>query len=463
MSSVEPQSTNGVAARTTGYRLSRELVSNIVNAAEVGDQERALALIAPLHVADIADLIDQVTPEQRQAVLGCLRGAIDPGILTELDESVRDEVLHFLAPQEVAEAVTELDTDDAVELLEDLNADEQREVLAAVPVEERAAVEEGLGYAEDSAGRLMQRDFVAVPQYWNVGQIIDYLRDADDLPDEFFEIFVVDPGHHPVGAVPLSRAMRSQRPVLVADIMNDQPKMIRVDTDQEDVAHIFSQYDLASAPVTDAAARIVGVIMVDDVVDVINEENEEDLMRLGGVQQDDFYTSVIHTTRTRFSWLAVNLVTAIAASSVIALFDATIEEIVALAVLMPIVASMGGNAGTQTLTVAVRALATRELTRTNTLRLINKEALVGVLNGVLFAILIGVVATLWFGNPPLGLVLAAAMVINLVVAGLCGILIPLGLDRAGVDPALAATVFLTTITDVVGFFAFLGLAAWLLL
>ena len=251
--------------------------------------------------------------------------------------------------------------------------------------------------------------------------------------------------------------------MLVADIMDDQPKIIPVDTDQVDVAHVFSQYDLASAPVIDAARRIVGVIMVDDVVDVINEENEEDLMRLGGVQQDDFYTSVVRTTRTRFSWLAINLLTAIAASSVIALFDATIEEIVALAVLMPIVASMGGNAGTQTLTVAVRALATRELTPTNALRLINKEALVGVLNGVLFAVLIGIVATLWFGNPPLGLVLAAAMVINLIVAGLCGILIPLGLDRAGVDPALAATVFLTTITDVVGLFAFLGLAAWLLL
>ena len=257
--------------------------------------------------------------------------------------------------------------------------------------------------------------------------------------------------------------MRSKRPVVVADIMDHDPKIIPVDTDQEDVAHIFSQYDLASAPVIDTNARIVGVIMVDDVVDVINEENEEDLMRLGGVQQDDLYTSVMRTTRTRFSWLAVNLVTAIVASIVIALFDATIEEIVALAVLMPIVASMGGNAGTQTLTVAVRALATREITSANAVRLINKEALVGLLNGVLFAILVGIVATLWFGNLSLGLVLAAAMVINLVVAGLCGILIPLSLDRAGIDPALAATVFLNTITDVVGFFAFLGLAAWLLL
>lgn len=463
MASVEPQSTNSVAAAETGYRLSPELIRDIVAAAEAGERDRAQALIAPLHVADIADFIDQVTPEQRQSLLAVLRGAIDPEILTELDDSVRDEVLHILAPKEVAEAVAELDTDDAVELLEDLNEEEQREVLAAVPVEERAAVEQGLSYAEDSAGRLMQRDFVAVPQYWNIGQIIDYLRNAETLPHEFFEIFVVDPGHHPVGTVHLSRAMCSQRTVVVDDIMDHEPKIISVDTDQEDVAHIFSQYDLASAPVVDNNARIVGVIMVDDVVDVINEENEEDLMRLGGVQQDDLYTSVIRTTRTRFSWLAVNLATAIVASIVIAMFDATIEEIVALAVLMPIVASMGGNAGTQTLTVAVRALAMREITETNVLRLINKEALVGLLNGILFAVLVGIVAILWFGNLPLGLVLAAAMVINLVVAGLCGILIPLSLDRAGIDPALAATVFLTTITDVVGFFAFLGLAAWLLL
>ena len=463
MSSNENQSADSVTVPETAYRLSPDFVRDIVSAVEVGNAERAQALLAPLHVADVADLFDQVTSEQRQVLFRCLGDDFDPVVLTELDESVREEVLDFLAPREVAEALTELDTDDAVEILEDLDEDEQRELLAAVPAAERVAVEEGLRYAEDSAGRLMQRDFVAVPQYWNIGQINDYLRDTEDLPDEFFAIYVVDPGHHPVGTIPLSRAMRSKRPVIVADIMDKEPKVIPVGTDQEDVAHVFSQYDLASAPVVDDNGRIVGVIMVDDVVDVINEENEEDLMRLGGVQQDDLYTSVIRTARTRFSWLAVNLVTAIIASIVIALFDATIEQIVALAVLMPIVASMGGNAGTQTLTVVVRALATRELTAANTSRLINKEALVGLLNGVLFALLVGLVATLWFGQISLGLVLAAAMVINLLVAGLCGILIPIGFHRVGIDPALAATVFLTTITDVVGFSAFLGLAAWLLL
>ncbi len=463
MSNAKNKAAVSVTIPETGYRLSADYVRDILKAAEAGDAERAQGLLVPLHVADVAYLFDQVTSEQRQVLFRCLGRDIDPVLLTELDEAVRDEVLDFLAPREVAEAVAELDTDDAIEILEDLDEEEQREVLASVPVEERAAVEEGLGYAQDSAGRLMQRDFVAVPQYWNVGQIIDYLRETQDLPDEFFEIFIVDPGHHPMGTIPLSRAMRSKRPVSAADIMEDKPKVIPVETDQEDVAHVFSRYDLASAPVVDASGRIVGVIMVDDVVDVINEENEEDLMRLGGVRQDDLYTSVLRTTGTRFSWLAVNLITAIIASIVIAFFEATIEQLVALAVLMPIVASMGGNAGTQTLTVAVRALATRELTATNAARLVNKEVLVGLLNGVLCAILVGVVATAWFGDVSLGLVLAAAMIINLLVAGLCGILIPLGLHRIGVDPALAATVFLTTITDVVGFFAFLGLAAWLLL
>ena len=463
MTSKEGRPAESAAAPATGYRLAPGFVRDIVAAAAAGEAIRTRELLAPLHAADVADLFDQATSEQRQALFHCLGGVLDPAVLAELDESVRDEMLGLLAPREVAEALTGLDTDDAIDILEDLDEAEQREVLAAVPAAERVAVEQGLGYAEDSAGRLMQRDFVAVPQYWNVGQIIDYLRDAEDLPDEFFSIFVVDPGHHPVGTIPLSRAMRSGRKAIVADIMDREPRVVPVATDQEDVAHIFSQYDLTSAPAVDADGRIVGVIMVDDVVDVIREEKEEDLMRLGGVQQDDLYTSVIRTARTRFSWLAVNLATAIVASVVIALFDATIEQIVALAVLMPIVASMGGNAGTQTLTVAVRALATRELTATNAMRLVNKEILVGLVNGVLFALLVGMVATLWFGDVALGLVLAAAMIINLLVAGLCGILIPIGLHRAGVDPALAATVFLTTITDVVGFFAFLGLAAWLLL
>jgi magnesium transporter len=309
----------------------------------------------------------------------------------------------------------------------------------------------------------MQRDFIAVAEYWTVGQTIDYMRESDDLPDEFYEIFVVDPAFRPVGTVPLNRAMRTKRPVMVRQIMNTEQKLIPVDMDQEEVAYMFSQYDLLSAAVVDDNGRLVGMITADDVMEVIEEEAEEDIMRLAGVGEVDLYDSVLNTTRTRFAWLLVNLGTAILASIVIALFDATIEQIVALAILMPIVASMGGNAGTQTLTVAVRSLAARELTPTNALRVVNKETLVGLVNGVLFAVLISIVAAVWFRDFALGGVLAAAMVINMVVAALSGILVPIGLDRVGIDPAVASSVFVTTITDVVGFFAFLGLAALILL
>jgi magnesium transporter len=310
----------------------------------------------------------------------------------------------------------------------------------------------------------MQREFIAVPAYWTVGQLIDYCRESADLPDEFYEIFVVDPRQRPIGSVPLYRAMRTERPVMVRSIMAPETRLIPIDMDQEEVAYLFQQYRMASGPVIDEAGRMVGVVTFDDVAQVIQEEAEEDLMRLAGVAgETDLALSVMRTSRTRFTWLLVNLFTAILASLVISLFDATIEEIVALAILMPIVASMGGNAGTQTLTVAVRALATHELTAANAMRVLGKEVLVGGLNGVLFAILMGLIAGLWFQNPALGLVIAAAMVINMLIAGFFGMLVPLGCERLGVDPAIAASVFLTTITDVVGFFAFLGLAAWFLL
>jgi len=310
----------------------------------------------------------------------------------------------------------------------------------------------------------MQRDLIAVPAYWSVGQVIDYCRETQNLPDEFYEIFVIDPRHRPIGQVALNRLMRTQRPVLMQEIMEARATTIPVDLDQEEVAFLFQQYRLASAPVIDGAGRLVGVITFDDAAAVQEEEAEEDFMRLSGVSSEtDLSDTALRTTRTRARWLLVNLGTAILASMVIALFDATIEQIVALAVLMPIVASMGGNAGTQTLTVAVRALATRELTAANALRVVGKEIVVGGLNGVLFAILVGVVAAIWFSAPTLGIVIASAMVINMLVAGLAGTLIPLGLERASIDPAVAATVFLTTITDVVGFFVFLGLAALFLL
>jgi magnesium transporter len=444
------------------YAVTPDFVREVLDALDAGQVERVGELVAELHSADLADLIGLVTRDERKLLIQIIRAQLEPDVLSALEEGIRDEVIELLDTRDLAAAVSELPTDDAVYLLEDLEEAEQKEILEAVPEEDRAAVEEALTYPEDSAGRLMQRELIAVPAFWNIGQTIDYLRESDDLPDEFYEIFVVDPGHRPIGTVPLNRAMRTKRPVVVSEIMEAEPKLVPVAMDQEEVAFLFRQYDLLSAPVIDDAGRLVGSITVDDVVDVIDEEAEEDIMHLGGVSETDLYLPVLRTTRTRFVWLLVNLFTAILASLVIWQFDATIEKLVALAILMPIVASMGGNAGTQTLTVAVRALATRELTATNALRIIKKEALVGGVNGVLFALLVGVVAGLWFADLALGLVIASAMVINMVVAGLSGILIPLACDRAGVDPAISASVFLTTITDVVGFFAFLGLAAWLL-
>ena len=445
------------------YGLTPELTRAIQEALEADDLDRVEALVVPLHAADMADLLEIVTADERRLVVDALRPQFDPDILAELDETVRDEVVEQLSTNELAAAVAQLDTDDAVYLIEDLDEAEKQAILAAVPEADRVAVEEGLAFPENSAGRLMQRDLVAVPVYWTIGQTIDFLRSADDLPDEFYDIFVVDARHVPTGYVPLSRAMRTRRPVLVREIMEPDLRTIPADMDQEDVAYLFHQYGLVSAPVVDDSGRLIGVVTVDDVVGVIDEEAEEDIMRLGGVSETDLHEPAWRTTRRRFAWLLVNLGTAIVASTVIWQFDATIEQMVALAVLMPIVASMGGNAGTQTLTVTVRALATKDVTPANAMRLVGKEGAVGLANGVLFAVITGAVAVAWFGDPVLGGVIALAMVVNMVVAGFAGILIPLGLDRIGVDPAVAATVLLTTITDVVGFFGFLGLAALLLL
>ena len=460
----EPNDRDTVTAEET-FALPDEVVRNVMDAIDRGDTAKVEEIIQPLHYADVADLLEHLSASDRRLCIDIIRPQLEPETLSELDEDLRAEVVEQLGTKEVAAAISELATDDAVTLIDSLSEEARQEVLDAVPLSNRVMVQQGLAYPEDSAGRIMQREFVAVPQFWTVGEIIDYLRATEDLPDDFYDLFVVDPRHRPVGTVPLSRVLRTTRPVSVGEIMEAKEEFftVLVSMDQEEVAFLFRQQDLVSVPVVDDGGRLVGVITIDDVVDVIDEEHEEDLMHLGGVSEDDLYRAVLATTKSRFSWLVVNLGTAIIASLVIAVFEATIEQIVALAVLMPIVASMGGNAGTQTLTVAVRALATHELTPANALRVIGKEILVGGVNGVLFAILAAVVAGVWFDSVGLGLVMAAAMVINLLVAGLAGTLIPLGLALRGVDPAVASAVFLTTLTDVVGFFAFLGLAAWFLL
>jgi magnesium transporter len=431
-------------------------------AIDEGDAAKVRELTLPLHEADLADLIQLLRPEPRGALIAMLGDDLKAAALPELDEGVRNQVLEDMPPEQVAKALQQLDSDEAVYVIEDLDKDEQSDILAKLPHFERIALERSLEYPEDSAGRIMQTDLIAVPPFWSVEQTIEFMRVADDLPDRFYEIFVVDPAYHLLGSVALNRLLRSKRPVTIEAITDRDIHPIAVEADQEAVAREFERYNLTSAPVIDGGGRLVGVITADDVVEVVQEEASEDILRMGGVAGESVSDSVWQTTRLRFTWLLANLATAILASFVISLFEATIEQMVALAVLMPIVASMGGNAGTQTMTVAVRALATQDLGPVNAFRVILRESAVGLLNGVLFAVIMAAIAYFWFGSDQLGLVIGVAMIVNLVAAALAGILIPLGLNQLGLDPAIASGVFVTTVTDVVGFFAFLGLAAlWL--
>ena len=447
-----------------GYDLDRRLVAGILFAVDRDDKAALTTLMEDLHAADIADLLEQINSYDRTRLIRLFGREFDGEILSELDESIREEVIATLNPTVLADAVRELETDDVVDLVEDLEEPQQEAILEALEDSDRVAVEQSLSYPENSAGRLMQREVVMAPEHWNVGQAIDYMRESEDLPEHFYHMVLVDPRLRPIGNVTLGRIMGTKREVPLTDLLEETFQVIPADQDEEDVAYAFNQYHLISAPVVDGDGRLAGVITIDDAMAVLDEEHEEDILRLAGVgDESSLADRVIETTKRRFPWLAVNLVTAVLASLVIAQFEATIAQFVALAVLMPIVASMGGNAGTQSLTVAVRAMATRDLTGSNVWRVIRREVLVGLVNGVIFAVVMGVVGVIWFGSPSLGGVLAAAMVINLVVAGLAGTVIPVLLEKMGVDPALASGAFVTTVTDVVGFFAFLGLAAWVLL
>ncbi|WP_347310397.1 magnesium transporter [Defluviimonas sp. SAOS-178_SWC] len=445
------------------YSLDPKVVDAILDAVEAGDAATIDELMEPLHAADIADLLEQIGPAQRAGLLRLWSRGIDGEILSELDESIREEVIAALPQEVLTEAVRELDSDDVVDLIEDLEEPVQERILGALEDSDRVAVEQSLTYPEFSAGRLMQREVVTAPEHWTVGEAIDFLRNAEELPDQFYHVILVDPRWHPVGYVTLGKLLSSKRSVPLKDITEDSFRTIDVLEEEGDVAYAFNQYHLISAPVVDADDRLVGVITIDDAMAVLDEEHEEDILRLAGVGEGSLSDTVIETTTQRLPWLAVNLVTAILASIVISQFEGVISQIVALAVLMPIVASMGGNAGTQALTVAVRAIATRDLTGSNVWRVVRREAMVGAVNGIVFALVMGLVGWVWFGSPMIGVVLAAAMVVNLVVAGLAGILVPVALEKAGVDPALASGAFVTTVTDVVGFFAFLGLAALVLL
>ncbi|KNX43357.1 Magnesium transporter MgtE [Roseovarius tolerans] len=446
-----------------GYPLNKQAVSRIMYAVDTDDREMLWAEMEPLHPADIADLLEQSNAYDRRRLIKLYGGEFDGDILSELDESIREEVIGLLTPEVLAEAVRELDSDDVVDLVEDLEDKQQDAILEYLEDSDRLAVQQSLTYPEYSAGRLMQREVVMAPEHWTVGDVIDFMRNAEDLPEQFYHIILVDPRLHPVGNVTLGRIMAARRDVPLKDMVEETFHVIPVTQYEGDVAYAFNQYHLISAPVVDEEGRLVGVITIDDAMIVLDEEHEEDIMRLAGVGEGGLNDSVIATSKQRVPWLAVNLLTAILASLVIAQFEAAIAQLVALAVLMPIVASMGGNAATQSLTVAVRALATKDLTGSNVWRVLMREVLVGLINGVIFAVTMGIVGVIWFGGPELGYVIAAAMVINLVVAGFAGAGIPVVMDRLGVDPALGSGTFVTTVTDVVGFFAFLGLAAAFLL
>jgi magnesium transporter len=439
--------------------IRKTFVKSVARKIETGDASGLRELAGELHESDMGALIEALEPEQRPRLVELLGIDFDFTALTEVDDAVREEILEELTPHTVAKGVSEIESDDAVAILEDLPKEDQAEILEQLPQPDRAALARSLDYPEDSAGRRMQTEFIAVPPEWNVGQAIDYMRETSELPDRFFELYVIDEGRRFRGAVPLDRLLRSKRPVPISDLMEPERRRIRADEDQEEVARMFQRYDLVAAPVVDADDRLVGIITFDDVADVIEEEAEEDIKALGGVtRHEELSDSVWKIARGRFNWLLVNLATAFLASSVLGLFEGQLQKMVALAVLAPIVASQGGNATTQTVTVAVRALATRDLSDTNAWRVILRELMVGLLNGIAFAVITGAAAYVWFKVPGLGFVIGLAMICNLLAAALGGILIPLVLHRLRFDPAVASSPFVTTVTDVVGFFSFLSIA-----
>ncbi|MFM9979084.1 MAG: magnesium transporter [Sphingomonadaceae bacterium] len=439
-------------------RLRPEFVREVLARVDHGDAQGARDLVAPLHPADLADLFELTPSDQRAALASAVADMLDGDVLAEMNDHVREELIDALDADQVAGIAAELDTDDAVAIIEDLDDADQQAVLRALEPDDRAAIEAALSYPEESAGRLMQRELIAVPEHWSVGNVIDFLRDSPELTTDFWEIFIVDPGHKPVGTCQLSWILRTPREIALGDVMKREQTLIPVDMDQEEVALRFQKYALISAAVIDTDGRLVGMITVDDIVHVISQEAGEDILKLSGAGDGDINMGVFASYKGRIRWLITNLATALVASSVIALFEGTIAQMVALATLMPIVAGVGGNAGTQTMAVAVRAIATNQLTESNTMRTIVREIRIALLNGATIAVIIGLGVSLVFWNPQLGLVIAAAMMTNIVIAGLAGVLVPVLLDRMDVDPAVASSVFVTMTTDSMGFFAFLGLA-----
>lgn len=453
----------GVTAMTEVYGFSQELISDIKDALAQRDREKLLNLLEPQHVSDIADFIEAITPQQRYELIDLVSNQLDPEILARLDQGVREDLLEHLAPTAVAAAVVDLESDDAALILDDLEDEQQREVLQALPEDERAEMQEVLNYPEDSAARLMQRNMVAVPDSWTIGQILDSFENNDELPEHFNDVYVIDHRGHPIGGVPLNRLLRHRRREAVHDIMETEIKPVPLTMNQEEVTYLFNQYELDSTPVVNEEGQMIGIITVDDIVDVIQEKATEDFMHLGGVAESDFHSTILRTAFGRLRWLLVTFFDTLIASYVIYQFRDTIEQVVALAILMPIVAAMGGNAGMQVMTVTVRALATKEMAHSQVWRVVRKELSVAALNGLVFASLLALIASVWFKDIKLGIILASAMIFNTVWAGFAGTAFPTLLHRFDLDPAISAGPILTTTTDVLGFASFLWLATIFLL
>ena len=459
----EQKNDSDLGSKDASYVINKQKMAIVLSALASGNRVDLTEVLEPLHPADIADIIEQLNTTDRARFIRLYDTEFYGDILSEIDEHIREEVIAELKPDVLAEAVRDLESDDVVDIVEDLEEEQKETILDALEEGDRVAVQSLLSYPEQSAGRLMQREVVMAPEHWSVGMAIDFLRNDANLPEQFYHIVLVDPRLHPVGNVSLGKLMSSKRSVLLREIIEDVFQVIPADQDEADVAYAFNQYHLISAPVVDMENRVVGVITIDDAMVVLDEELEEDIMLLAGIGDSSVSDTIIETVRGRLPWLAVNLATAILASIVIAQFEATIAQFVALAILMPIIASMGGNAATQSLTVAVRAIATKDISSTNIGRVIRREVGVGILTGLIFAVSMGLIGVFWFGTAMLGVVIAISMLINLVVANLAGTTIPVILEKLGIDPALASGAFVTTVTDVVGFFAFLSIAGILLL
>ena len=449
-----------IGGKNVNFDFNKEFLSIFSDKIKASDIKFINQTLADLHPSDVANLIENLSSETRAKLLEIEEFGIDPEIFVEINESIQTEILQLLSSEAIAKIIKRLESDNAISIIENLNKEKKKSVLDKLPPKDRFLLEEGLSYPEDSAARIMQREFTAVPSDWSVGQTIDYLRESKELPEEFLEIFIVDNEFKPIGIVPSSRVLRTPREKKMNSIMREMPVLISVNMDKEEVGHTFENYNLLSAGVVNKNNKLVGMITADDIVTVVQEEAEEDVLRLAGVGDEEITDSVLVKTKRRFNWLLLNLFTALLATWVISLFGASIEQMVALAFLMPIVASMGGNAGMQTLAVTIRAIATKELSSGNFNKIVGKEFLIGILNGIIFAIITAIIVQLWFQELKLALLIGISMVLNMIVAGLFGILVPVSLKKVNIDPALASSVFVTTITDVIGFLSFLGIGSY---